>query len=206
MATFNGFTIIPVPSTPPAPKSIEWSVPSIVSVTTSPFTAQQQIQDWQASWMELSLSYPPMSNDTAQAWISFIMLLRGSANIFQFGDPRMLAPRGSGLGTPLVDGGAQTGYSLATKGWTAGSAGVLLAGDWLQIGFRLYKNLVDANADGSGKATLSISPPIRESPLNNTAINLTNTKGVFRLKQNAQRWMQSTGGLYTLTFEAREAI
>src|SRR6266851_4954675 len=164
MPTFNGWNIITLPSTPSAPATIDFTATDIVALSISPFTGQQQVQDWQQGWLEASVSYPPLTHVQAQAWIAFQMGLRGQANVFQLGDPLAVAPQGSGAGTPLVNAGSQTGFSLNTKGWTPGAAGVLLPGDWLQIGYRAYRNLTPANADGTGHATLSIWPSLRESP------------------------------------------
>lgn len=49
----------------------------------------------------------------------------------------------------VVNGGSQTGYSLASKGWLAYQAAILKAGDWFQLGVgyasRLYKVMADVN-------------------------------------------------------------
>ena len=206
MATFNGFEIITLPTSPGAPRTVEWSTPNIVGVAASPFTGQQQIQNWNAGWLEASLSYPPMAHATFQAWAAFLLQLRGSGNIFQFGDPLGAAPRGSAAGTPLVKGANQTGYSLAMDGFTSSAAGVLLPGDWIQVGYRLYRNLTTVNADGSGNATATIFPALRESPADNASIVTTNAKGVWRMKNNTPHWTVDANRHYSLTFEIREAI
>jgi hypothetical protein len=149
---------------------------------------------------------PPLTGAQAPAWIAFLMSLRGTLNVFQIGDPLSRAPQGSGAGSPVVNGGAQTGYMLATRGWTAGASGVLLPGDWLQIGYRLYRNLGIANADGSGAATLSIWPQIRESPADGAALVLNNTQGLFRLKANSRKFSMLTNRTYGLQFDIREAL
>ena len=156
----------------------------------------------------MSLSYPPMNDATYQPWAAFLLALQGAANIFTFGDPRMTKPQGSGSGTPLVNGAGQTGFTLATRGWTASANGILLPGDYLQIGYRLYRYVGTSplNADGSGDASIAIWPNIRESPLDGTAISLNNTQGVWRLKNNVPKVEVSPGGIYLFTFEACEAI
>jgi hypothetical protein len=164
MGTFNGWTIIPTPPWP-SPQSIGYTAIDTVGVSVSPFTGQTQLQNWCASWMELSISMPPMPNRLVQQWLAFLLALQGTDNVFQLGDPLMATPLGSGAGTPVVNGGVQTGYSLVTRGWTANAAGVLLPGDYLQIGYRLYRNLTVLNADASGNAIASIWPQIRESPV-----------------------------------------
>jgi hypothetical protein len=206
MATFNGWTIVVPPASPAAPATLEFILQDIVASVDNPFTGQSQFQDWQASYLEASVSMPPLTAKQAPAWIAFLMSLRGSLNVFQIGDPLRTSPQGSGLGSPAVNGANQTGYSLLTKGWTAGAAGVLLPGDWLQIGYRLYANLGIANADGGGDLTLSIWPQLRESPTDSTAITLNNTKGLFRLKANPRKYSQLVNRTYGLQFEIREAL
>jgi hypothetical protein len=77
-------------------------------------------------------------------------------------------------GTPLVNGANQTGSSLITNGWT-NNAAILKAGDVIQIAnvnqvnphtrenqglLRDFVVTADTVADGSGNATLPISPAI----------------------------------------------
>lgn len=206
MATFNGWSIVSLPSSPAAPATIDYTANDVVAVSVSPFTGQQQIQNWQSSWLEASVSMPPLTHSQAQAWIAFLMALQGQANVFQLGDPVATAPRGSASGVPLVNGGSQVGYALLTKGWASNAVGVLLPGDWLQIGYRLYRNLVTVNTDAGGNATLSIWPQLRESPADGTPLTLTNTKGLWRLKANARKWSTKTSRIYGLQFDIREAI
>ena len=204
--TFNGWTIIPMPAAPPAPATMEFTALDTVAVSISPFTGQQQVQDWQASFMEASVSMPALTPAQAPAWIAFLMACRGQANVFQLGDPLAVKPQGSGLGTPLVDGAGQTGYSIALKGWTPNAAGVLLAGDWIQIGYRAYRTIAAASADGTGKLSLEIWPQLRESPNDGDAVNLNNTKGLWRLVNNARKWSITASRTYGMQFEIREAI
>jgi len=206
MATFNGWTIVVPPASPAAPATIDFTLQDIVASVDNPFTGAQQFQDWQTSFIEASVSMPPLTAKQAPAWIAFLMSLRGSLNVFQLGDPLRTAPQGSGAGSPAVNGANQTGYSLLTKGWTASAAGVLLPGDWLQIGYRLYSNLAIVNADGSGGATLSIWPQLRESPADSDAIILNNTKGLFRLAANTRKFSEAANRTYGMQFEIREAL
>ena len=77
-------SVITIPSFPPAPQSIEFDQTDFVAMTISPFTGQQQIQDWQANIMGLRVIMPPMTYTTAQPWIAFLRSLVGMANTFQF--------------------------------------------------------------------------------------------------------------------------
>jgi hypothetical protein len=205
IGTFNNWNIVAVPSYPP-PRTQQFTANDIVGMNVSPFTGQQQTLDWQSGWLEVQVSYQPLTRQQAQAWQAFLMQLRGQANVFQMGDALATSPQGSHPGTPLVNGANQTGYSLATDGWTANATNILLPGDWIQIGYRLYKVLDAANANASGQATLNLWPQLRESPADNTALTLTNTKGLFRLKGNARQWSLVEDKTCGIQFEAREAL
>ena len=84
MPTYLGWNIITIPSTPPAPASIEFTANDAVSINISPFTGQQQVYNWGALPMEISVSMPAMPYAVAQSWVSFLRNLQGQANVFQF--------------------------------------------------------------------------------------------------------------------------
>lgn len=199
--------LISMPTIPAAPRTVDWTMNDVVASVISPFTGQQQIQDWQAGWMEASVSMPPMVHADAQAWAAFFMACRGMANTFLFGDPLAVAPRGLG-GVGVVQGAGQSGFSLATTGWTPGILPVLKAGDWIQIGTpnRLYRVLVDATPAGDGTMTLSIWPQLRESPNDGASIVLNNTQGTFRMKSNMRKFSITEARFYGFQFDIREAI
>lgn len=105
---------------------------------------------------------------------------------------------GTLAGTPLINGGSQTGASLVTDGWTAGSA-VFKQGDTFTIAnvfavhpetrqtlgyLQQFVATADVTADGSGNATIPISPSIvtsgafqtvSGSPADNAAITTSGT-------------------------------
>lgn len=82
MSTYNGWTIVTMP-TAPSVRLIEFALNQIVSTSVSPFTGQQQVQDWQAGWMEASLQLPPLTQPQSVSWLSFLVACRGSACVFQ---------------------------------------------------------------------------------------------------------------------------
>jgi hypothetical protein len=78
-------------------------------------------------------------------------------------------------GTPLVNGASQTGASLVTNGWTAAAANRVKKGDVFTIAgvfavnpitkestgsLQQFVATADAASDGSGNATIAISPSI----------------------------------------------
>lgn len=84
MSTYNGWNVIVMPGTPPAPASFEMAWVDIAGANTSPFNGQQQVQYWSGPWQEGSVSMPPMIYAIGQEWIAFLQNLQGINNVFQF--------------------------------------------------------------------------------------------------------------------------
>lgn len=82
MSTYNGWTVVSMP-TSPAPKSIEPAYNYIAGVATNPFTGQQQLQDWGASFSEMSITMPPLSSADGLTWEAFILSCKGMMCVFQ---------------------------------------------------------------------------------------------------------------------------
>ena len=129
-------------------------------------------------WME---QFPTMAVD-AQATKEFLAIInsyKGTGLTFTIAHRDYLTPNGAGGGTPLVDGGSQTGSTVNTKGWPNNTL-VLKAGDiFLMAGVLDAKDvLADVTSDGSGDATISFGPPVLAggSPADEAAITYTNVK------------------------------
>lgn len=182
----------------------------VVAVSQSPFTAAQQVYKYTGQFWEADITLPPMKRADAEYWISFLLKLAGPYGTFLLGDPNGGTARGAATGTPLVNGGSQTGNELITDGWTNSQTGILKAGDYIQLGTgatsRLYKVLNDVNSDGSGNATLTIWPDLRSAPADNAPITVSNPKSVFRLASGQATWNISEAAIYGITFGAREAL
>lgn len=162
---------------------------SSVASYSSPFTQQQQVYAHPGQLWTGEFELPPMNRDEAAAWVAALTSLNGIEGTFVFGDPSWISPRGVGTGTPLINGGSQTGYDLITDGWTTSQTGIMKAGDWIQIGTgssrRLHMVMADANSDGSGNATLTLWPRVRSAFANNTALTVNSPTGIWRLTANA---------------------
>lgn len=199
---------ITYPVTPPAtpvPASIEITPTATTGVSISPYTGQHQVYQYPAQVWRMSVSFPPMKRAIIEPWIGFMLSLNGRAGTFTMGDPLGKVPRGTAPGTPLVDGASQTGSTLSTKGWTAGQTGILLAGDYIQIGTSLHRVLVDADSDGSGLADLEIFPRLRTSPADSATIITSNTVGLWRLISDEMPYTLGNP-FYSLGFSCVEAL
>lgn len=191
------------------PSSAVMSIRRVVGRTISPYTLEEQSFKWPGEQWGAEITLPPIKDkEVANAWKAFFVKLKGSYGMFYFGDPSAKTPLGVATGTPVVQGGNQTGNTLVTDGWTNNITGILKAGDYIQIGTgaasKLHMVVEDANSDGSGVANLTIEPALRNSPADNTPITVTNAKGVFRLANNEFSWSVSPGSIYRISFEAVE--
>lgn len=86
--------------------------------------------------------------------------------------------KGTATGTPLSNGATQTGASIVTDGWTASVTGILKKGDVITFAgvnavnpiskastgaLKQFVVTADVDSDGTGNATISISPSITTS-------------------------------------------
>jgi hypothetical protein len=118
-------------------------------------------------------------------------------------------PRGVATGTPLVNGvhaaGART---LAIKGLTISITGILKADDWLQVGSgataHIHQVTADANSNGSGNATVSIVPELRQALADGNAIVFSSPKGNFHLLGSPAKPGIGSANFYDITFDAEE--
>lgn len=200
---------IPIPSSPGI-KNVRFTPMSVVAASQSPFTLQDQVQGFAGQRWQVEMSLPTMQRANAEEWITFLLSLNGKFGTFLFGDPGGKEPRGSALGTPVVDGAGQVGGSLATTGWQINENGVLLKGDYIEIGTllltRLYKVLNDVNADGSGDAAIDIWPDLQVSPGDSDPLTTTQAKGLFRLSSNEMPYSINEAMHYGIVIAAMSVV
>lgn len=182
----------------------------VTAMTMSPFTYKQQVVVHPGQRWEAEISLPPMKRSDAEAWIGWLLALRGRSGTFLLGDPLASSPIGNGGGTPVVLGDNQTGSTLNISGCALSQSTWLAAGDYIQLGTlassQLYKVTQDASSDGAGNATLEIWPELRSSPDNDEAVYVNSAKGLFRLSTNEVNWSINEASVFGLTFPAVEVI
>ncbi len=196
--------MLSIPRTP-APQTMTIKPASVVAVSESPFTYKQQVQEGRGQRWAVEITLPPMVRGQAEPWFALFMRLNGRAGTFVMGDVDGAVPRGLASGSPVVAGAGQSGNALQTSGWSAGVSGVLLAGDWVQLGNRLHKVMADVDSDANGGAVLPLWPRLRESPADAMPLILENTVGVWRLDAWPE-WPSDENNLYALTFNASEVV
>lgn len=158
---------------------------SRVALDESPFSFKQQTIKYPGQRWLVTASTPLLNRASIDPWRAFIAQANGTENTFSLGDPLSTSAKGSLGGSPVVDGGSQTGSTLDVRGCSANITGWALSGDYFSIGgsqnSRLYMITEDADTDGSGNVTLSIWPDVQNEPSDGSALTFSSPTGAFRL-------------------------
>lgn len=185
--------------------SADFGLVSNTTSFTSPLSGTTQTLELPGAHWRGVLDYPPLNDADKRTLQVFLLKLRGAAGRFYFNDPIWKAAGGNdgaGTGTPLVNGGSQIGTSLSVDGFAASVTGILKSGDYFSFDTTLGRELkmltADVDSDGSGNATLTFEPPIRNAPADNAAIEVSNPTTIFRLANDEQvKWAFAGGNIYT---------
>ena len=178
--------------------SIELRAKNTVAVSMSPFTYKQQTQSYDGEMWEADISLPPLNRDDAEAWISFLMSLKGASGTFLLNDPSAKTARGTA--TSAVITGAVGDSSVGVV-----MTGTLKAGDYIQLGTASDATLHKVLQDQSGDGTLEIWPKLRKAR-SSVSANLTNSAGVFRLSANETSWSVNNASFFGISFGAMEVV
>lgn len=179
-----------------------------VAMTESSFTLQQQVYQYDGAKWEMEINLPPLTYAESRKWEAFILSLRGMRGTFLMGNPLHASPQGT-ASTAILNGSATIrSTSIDVDGASSGQT--LKAGDYFQIGSgndaHIHQVVQDATFDGSGEATLDIEPPLRTTYSNDTALDLTYPKGVWRLASNDIGWSVDQASLHGFTIPCVEAL
>lgn len=191
--------------TTPAPRRIVPRQRSVVGMTESPFTGEQQVFAHQGGGWEWDVEMPPMQREAFEPFIAALLSLNGREGTALFG--LTTSPRGTWTSAVHVDGSGQTGRTLLVQAFAAGVTGK--AGDWFSLGSggatQLHKLTADFTSDVTGAATLDIWPRLRASPTNGDAVTVINPKGIWRLAGDGQEWSHEIAQWFGFSFSLIEA-
>jgi hypothetical protein len=174
-----------------APTTVTWGVKANTQIMVSPLNGTVQTLELPGARWAVQMAFPAMAEAEAGPFQAYVMKLRGQANRAALYNHARNIPRGTAGGTPLVNGGSQTGASLITDGWSAGAT--LLQGDFFSVNGELKMATADCTADGSGNMTITFEPPLRASPANNAALTTTKPTALFILQEPETRWTTRPG-------------
>lgn len=133
------------------------------------------------------VTLPDLAGDERIDMQVFLLQLRGETN-------RVLLPdfahrrRGVGGGTPAVNGGSQTGRTLAISGCPV-SITWLRKGDYVQLANNeLLRLTADAVTNGAGQVTIAFEPRLRISPAHGSAVEINTPRARCKLNTRTASW------------------
>lgn len=171
----------------------------------SPLTNAVQTVGRKGSLWRATLQFNNLSGADRATMQAFVTKLNGQEHRFTLHD-HSYTRRGTGGGTLRVNGASQSGSSLVCDGATASVTNYLREGDYVSFGNELHMITADTNSDGSGNVTLSLAPPIRKSPADDTLVDYTSpVSGVFMLASPAS-WSNQPGIFSSFSIEAVEDV
>jgi hypothetical protein len=178
--------------------SIELRAVNAVAVSSSPFTYKQQVQVYDGQRWEADVTLPPMNRDDAEAWVSFLLSLRGRAGSFLLYDPAAQNIRGTATSVTISGLTGQDEVDVTANG-------TIKAGDYIQLGSASDATLhkVLQNYNGTGK--LDIWPKLRKDRQSVSA-TIVKASGHFRLASNETSWSVNDASFYGISFSAIEVI
>lgn len=187
------------------PRRVRWTANSVVGVSESPITLEQQVYVHQGEAWGITLEWPPLTVDHAETLIACLNSLNGREGTMLLSPPDYRGARGTWVNaTPLVKGSGQSGKALLVDGIALGLTGAL--GDWFQIGNHIHKLTQAFVMGGAGEVTLSFWPRLRASPADNAPLTLVNPAGLWRLTENQREWSAELARTYGLTAVFGEAL
>lgn len=180
------------------------SMRSIQGISENPFTGKQTVYEWPGQWLELSLSFPPLSVEQGAVMKSFMLSLNGKKGSFRLEIPGY-SRLGAGGGVPVLSAQALAGVtSIAVSGFPV-STTVLKAGDLLSFPDGQLKVVVgDVLSDVSGNALIDIFPKIRANVASGTGLEIDAPKGIFVLSSSDVGWSRSVYDYYAFTLDCEE--
>ncbi len=173
------------------PSSCMWKLIPRTKLFTNPFNGSRQTMNMPGTHWEAKITFNNLNRDKANRLFALIHQLQGASGRVAIWDHAFAQPQGKAQGTPLVDGGGQTGNRLSIKGCKPNS-NFLKIGDYAQIGNQLVILTQDADINNEGKCQLNFEAPMRKSPQSNTVIVTNTPKAIMMLKDDKQGGRRSS--------------
>jgi len=184
-------------------RAVEFRAINAVAYSQSPFTFSGQTHTYSGQQWAVDITLKPMRRDDAEAWVAWLLSLRGRHGTFLLSDPISNSIRGSATAVSISgSAGDETVQATATNGQT------LKAGDFIGLGTgtdsTLHKVLVDYTGTGSA-ADLEIWPALRKTR-SGVSADLTSAQGLFRLASNETIYNVNQLAVYGISFGAAEVV
>lgn len=171
-------------------QSMTMRLRSAVSMSSSPFTYQQQVYEHQGVMWEAEVTLPPLTRQDAKAIEGFLAGLRGMSGTFKLGCP---------IHTTTATGAITAGDIGDTE--VAGTLSGADVGDYFEV-----NNALHIITEGASGGTFKIMPPLRTAISTSTALDFTLPKGTWRLSTSEVNWSIDTASIYGFTIPLMEAL
>lgn len=186
------------------PSNIRWQLRRNVARTQSAITAQPRRIGFTGDRWIVNLSIEGVHGD------AFIEMREFALDI-SHGDAYVAVPDHSytrrGLTTliPKVNGASQTGSVLAVKNLTVSQSNALRRGDRFGLDQgQVVRVTADTDSDASGNASVPIDPPIRNSPTDDSHIEIDEPLVVCSVPEAFAQWFVEPGLFANLEFTLEE--
>ena len=184
-------------------RSIDFTAVNSVAYSQSPFSFAGQTHTYSGQMWSVDITLKPMRRDTAEAWVAWLISLRGRHGTFLLSDPISHSIRGTATAATITgSAGDNTVSAVVTSGQT------FKAGDFIGLGTgsdsTLHKVLEDFTGTGSA-ADLEIWPSLRKTR-SAVSADLTSANGLFRLSSNEVSYSVNQLAVYGISFGANEAV
>jgi hypothetical protein len=183
--------------------SVDWTIDQPSQANRAQFTGARRVlflneaPRWSATInMVTAIGEPQMRPMRA-----FIQRCKGVSGTFKL--PATEQVQDHALGSVVVDGGGQTGFALATRGWAPHA--YLLVGNFITLGTQLIGVDAQVIAGADGKAIIPLSQYIRTIPADGAPVEVANPYGVMSLADSKAGWGVKPGQLYSTTIQCEEA-
>ncbi len=182
-----------------------WTMDTNVAIFRSPLNNSISTMDRDGEAWNLQMSYSGIEGSRRRILLAYLYKVNGAQHrmvIRDFG----YALAGAGGGTPLVNGGSQTGKSLVIDGGPSSQSGWLLAGDKISVAGLLHSVDADVNTDGGGNATILVSPRIFIAPNNNDAVEIDAPTNSFAMETSSLQVITHSPSISAVSFTATSAL
>jgi hypothetical protein len=180
--------------------------PTLVNQTLSGKKSARKIG---GQYFSFTVQMPPMQQENGQKIFAFLQKQKGAFENFTIKYP--LQNLGSDKGqTDIAAMGvhASQDATITMDGFTASTAGVLKAGDMIKFAnhTKLYMVQDDVTSDGSGAATVSISPNLVSGLADNEAVTVNEPAFTVYLSTGEVMYSTDPSGFFSISFDVRELI
>lgn len=171
----------------------------------SPLTSSSQTAALTGDQWRAVVTYSNKTGTDARTLKAFVLGLKGQVGRFNFTPPD-LDQQGIGTAAITVDGASQLGSSLNIQSTDLNTL-LFGIGDYFTVNGELKSVLADVTSDGSGLATVTFAPPLRQSPSDLAVIEYEAPFMIAKLEDDDQTAFQvSSPIIYNASFSIVEAF